>query len=555
MDIGKDFYAFNSLIEYFKFDNQLPAAVIRGENALADYIQTVKPTLMEVNRKWTTYKITPLHLAALVGSLESVQLLIKVGAVPSLYEKDYAGNTPAHLAALRGRKDIVSRIQQFIKIGFSNFQFTPNQSFGTPDSLLKITNAPVCTQGVDVCLLLDWTNPDNKWASALSSDQFKVLTGRNYTDYAQVSPKLLFEDWLKGPRESRNLEESVKWDFSSKTQTICLTKDCYPYPKWTVRTRIVIFERELIYPIGGKMVDGTTNSYPDWIGDVNTAEQCNALGFLTEGFPITYVNTFAVEGNSKAQAVFALETLEEYQLLTYHSGATLSKFERRNEYYLDKLQAFCSTENLKRIASHAWNESDPHACAKILIPIDYILTTPGALFYLVATSHLSVDDITTFESITNLFETLKSGLFREFLATFRAKLKKIATYFNNDPRHKATFYRTFADFFVSYPACIPVMLILEISPAHWMKEYTIEGAQKYAMLLNNFLGKLKEIDKPENTDKVFLELSRLIAVLPYKTDFYVRLATLRYGETIGLKLKELADPLRKLESVLPPLPT
>lgn len=77
-------------------------AVLRGD------LPAVKEMLdidQDVNAASRVYEVTPLHMAAQIGTVEMARILIRRGA--KLDTQDSGGNTPLHYAALAGRPEML----------------------------------------------------------------------------------------------------------------------------------------------------------------------------------------------------------------------------------------------------------------------------------------------------------------------------------------------------------------------------------------------------------------------------------------------------------------
>jgi len=151
----------------------------------------------DVNEPITKYRLTPLHVCAMVGAGEEAEELLRRGA--KLDAQDWKGNTPPHIAAMLDNQSLLKKFREAAeKSGKKAFEML-NIYQGTPDSITRWLEKKPAPTGV-VCLY-----KDSKGMHSLTSADFQKLTGASYSARVIVTSEGLVKEWMSPPRVSGQL--------------------------------------------------------------------------------------------------------------------------------------------------------------------------------------------------------------------------------------------------------------------------------------------------------------------------------------------------------------
>lgn len=511
--------AYSIVVAQLLNDHGLHGAVFQGLTRLKAYLEKHPLTPALLSEKKTVFSLTPLSVAVLIKNTKWAALFAKRWP-EGLVAQDYAGNTPIHLAAIMGNGKMVHVLHKVAEETRQHlYRSIQNQFKGTPDSLVMVTYPPQN----DPEAIVGWIATEQGAIAPMTSKTFHEKTGKIFCRYVQTNSEKLFDYWKtmhSAPKpisaDCKNLPKLYFAENRSQMGSIA--------SRWSIKMGQHVSEGTLLTPFGGKIraLDGICE---ERFGEIHYDEQCNFAGLIEEGFPVTYVCDCYFNGCPASLGIFALENLRPGETLTLHSGPHISKLRSYKLYHKDKMEAFCKSEmfeNLEKIGK----SDDPHTLSKFFIPLEYILTTPAALVYLVSRGILDLQKLESMEKLMYKFIFANRNAVDTYLGLFRVSLKRALSVLDKQPKTMCLFFSSFEEIMKNYPVCIATDMLqypYEILPLeHFRKTISSHGCE-----LNDWLIAIKDLDNAEIFNQAMEKVSKNV---PYAPQLFENLARLRYND-------------------------
>jgi len=142
-----------------------------------------------INYKAMLYRLTPLHVCAMLGDADTACLLIQNGADPTL--RDYAGNTACHLAAMNADKEFRKRVSVAAQKEYPDLLSLLNYKLVSPNLVEDSLFIPDFLPGTVIC----HAKKGNEPLKPLTKEDFKAITGKSYSHYQLATSEMICKRW------------------------------------------------------------------------------------------------------------------------------------------------------------------------------------------------------------------------------------------------------------------------------------------------------------------------------------------------------------------------
>ena len=509
-----------------------------------NHLQKIGRLKEELETTETAWWLSALHVAVLAQNRFAIDLLVENGA--ALTEQDKMGCTPIHLAVLTGNAPLVEHIEALARKRGVDYAAIKDSEGATVAHLKKICQPPKIASDQVVTHIQD----EKGALRPITAAQWQELTKTRFCDYVQTTPERQFRKWVK------HVDKLFPNNPKQEAQVTAFKNS--PSKGYLIHTPAGLGvalnapgrKNEILFCYGAKIIEDKINheasSYR--LRNMDCYENSNLASRINDGFPFARFTKKRGLGSSTEVAVeleydlpkdFEITMNYGYKHSCKYGWYQLINVEIWKKFPWSKIIDF----KLKALVSdHFSNE------------VQFIITTPKALLYLLTQGKITRSDLQKLEVIAVLYNDSTSKnweqlkLFRRFLINIYFTLEKF-----NDP--------AFAELINSYLAyldnkyrvitwMVQISIFGNLSCKQLREDYRLYKANEDALVkrLKQYNEHLTKLDRFVDLSQDFLNPKKSASVkdiydnfiktcdIPHQT--LVHVACFPLGCDAGIKVRE-----------------